>query len=120
MTKPAARIDDAHDCSDHAGGKITKGSHNVFIENIAAARVGDKSECKTGDDNCIAAGSSTVFINGKAAARQGDAMNHGGNIVNGASNVFIGSAGNKVCFGDKGIIHIGGNGNSVFIGGRSS
>lgn len=117
MTQPAARIDDAHDCVNHVGGKITKGSHNVFIENIAAARVGDKSKCKTDDSNYIAAGSSTVFINGKSAARQGDAMDHGGNITSGADNVFIGSGGGKVCFGDKGVIHIGGNGNPIFIGG---
>ncbi len=46
--KPAARVDDTHQCDKHTGVKIIKGSSNIFINNKPAARLGDPAKCKTG------------------------------------------------------------------------
>jgi len=115
--KPAARVDDEHECHKHGGNKIIEGSPNVFINNKSAARVGDHAACKiTGEKTKIKSGSSSVMINGKPAARQDDSTDHNGKITSGSSNVMIGSGGNPVNFGSKGTINIGGNGKAVNIG----
>ncbi|OJI38722.1 PAAR motif protein [Vibrio vulnificus] len=51
-----------------------------------------------GPPDSIKQGSSSVFINGKPAARMFDATNHGGVIISGSPNVFIGDAG---CYPDS-------------------
>lgn len=114
--KPAARIDDTHHCDKHGGEKIIEGSPNVFINNKPAARKGDHAKCKTGEKTVIELGSSSVMLNGKPAARQDDSTDHDGKITSGSGNVMIGSDGNSVNLGDKGIINIGGNGKTVNIG----
>ncbi|PKF76522.1 hypothetical protein CW749_26725 [Vibrio sp. vnigr-6D03] len=98
MSKPAARVGDAHSCPDktgkipHVGCPVAAGSSNVFINSMPAARQGDMAPC-IGPPDSISAGSSSVFINGKPAARMGDGTAHGGVIASGSGNVFIGDAG---------------------------
>lgn len=93
--RPAARITDMHICPaetgpvPHVGGPVIQGSPNVFINNLPAARVGDVAFCN-GPPDTIMEGSPTVFINGRPAARMGDKTIHGGLIVGGSPNVFIG------------------------------
>lgn len=96
MGKPAARQGDMHICPKvepgpvpHVGGPILEGSTDVLINGLPAARVGDAALC-VGPADKISSGSSTVFINGKPAARMGDSCAHGGKIIIGSSNVFIG------------------------------
>ena len=94
-SKPAARVTDMHTCSEttsqvpHVGGPIVSGSPNVFINGRSAARVGDIATCN-GPLDKISEGSASVFINGKPAARMGDRTEHGGVVIIGSSNVFIG------------------------------
>lgn len=120
MSKSAARKGDGHFCLkkdsgvSHVGGQISAGSGDVCINDKPAARVGDPAKCH-GPDDKIVAGSSTVFIDGKSAARAGDATDHGGKITEGSGNVFIGSGGNPVYLGGKGMVKIGSKG-QVFIG----
>ncbi|MBD1558310.1 type VI secretion protein [Vibrio sp. S9_S30] len=85
MSKPAARVGDAHSCPSktgrvpHIGCPVAAGSSNVFINSLPAARQGDLAPC-IGPPDSISAGSSSVFINGKPAARMGDGTAHGGVI----------------------------------------
>ncbi|MBN8104161.1 PAAR domain-containing protein [Vibrio vulnificus] len=103
MSKPAATIGHNHLCPKktgkipHVGGPITTGSSNVMINGVPAARKGDSMVC-VGPPDSIKQGSSSVFINGKPAARMFDATNHGGVIIGGSPNVFIGDAG---CYPDS-------------------
>ncbi|WP_255202820.1 PAAR domain-containing protein [Vibrio vulnificus] len=102
MSKPAATIGHNHLCPKktgkipHVGGPITTGSSNVMINGVPAARKGDSMVC-VGPPDSIKQGSSSVFINGKPAARMFDSTNHGGVIIGGSRNVFIGDAG---CYPD--------------------
>ncbi|MCU8517489.1 PAAR domain-containing protein [Vibrio vulnificus] len=68
-----------------------------MINGVPAARKGDSMVC-VGPPDSIKQGSSSVFINGKPAARMFDATNHGGVIIGGSPNVFIGDAG---CYPDS-------------------
>ncbi|EIX4873559.1 TPA: hypothetical protein I7725_04390 [Vibrio vulnificus] len=103
MSKPAATIGHNHLCPKktgkipHVGGPITTGSSNVMINGVPAARKGDSMVC-VGPPDSIKQGSSSVFINGKPAARMFDSTNHGGVIIGGSPNVFIGDAG---CYPDR-------------------
>ncbi|ELX8649380.1 PAAR domain-containing protein [Vibrio vulnificus] len=103
MSKPAATIGHNHLCPKktgkipHVGGPITTGSSNVMINGVPAARKGDSMVC-VGPPDSIKQGSSSVFINGKPAARMFDSTNHGGVIIGGSPNVFIGDAG---CYPDS-------------------
>ncbi|GMQ49290.1 PAAR domain-containing protein [Vibrio sp. 10N] len=98
MGKPAARIGDHHQCPEttakvsHIGGPVAAGSSSITINGMPAARKGDKLIC-VGPPDTIKEGSSSVFIDGKPAARMGDGTAHGGQIVAGSANVFIGNAG---------------------------
>jgi uncharacterized Zn-binding protein involved in type VI secretion len=58
--KPAARVDDQHECGYwyHGTGTITKGSERTFIEGKAAARVGDTTSCGA----TIVSGSETTLV----------------------------------------------------------
>lgn len=92
---PAARVMDMHVCPmvtgvvPHVGGPIAKGAATVFIGFMPAARVGDMVTC-VGPPDTIVKGSATVFIEMMPAARVGDSTVHGGTIVMGCPNVFIG------------------------------
>ncbi|EPN4990844.1 toxin VasX [Vibrio vulnificus] len=68
-----------------------------MINGVPAARKGDSMVC-VGPPDSIKQGSSSVFINGKPAARMFDSTNHGGVIIGGSPNVFIGDAG---CYPDS-------------------
>ena len=77
---------------DFAGGSVTSGSDNVFINGAGAARVGDTiGEHGIGehDNAVILSGSPTVFINGIPMARAGDVASCG-KILSGSDNVFSG------------------------------
>lgn len=98
MSKPAARVGDAHTCPmvtgtvPHVGGPIVQGDPTVLIEGMPAARVGDLVTCN-GPPDTIAMGSRSVFIGGRPAARMGDTTAHGGVIIGGSGTVFIGDEG---------------------------
>lgn len=76
--------------ADTAGGRVTSGSSNVFVNGNAAARIGD-SIAPHGDsphNNArMEEGSSTVFVNGIAVCRTGDSATCGHKST-GSSNVF--------------------------------
>ncbi len=97
MGKPAARLGDNHICPKvtakvpHVGGPVIAGSSNVFINGMPAARKGDRMIC-IGPPDSIDKGSASVAINGKPAARMGDKSAHGGVLVAGSPNVFIGDS----------------------------
>lgn len=97
MGKPAARLGDNHVCPKvtskvpHVGGPAVVGSPNVFINGMPAARQGDTMIC-VGPPDSVKGGSASVFINGKPAARMGDGTSHGGVILGGSGNVFIGDS----------------------------
>jgi uncharacterized Zn-binding protein involved in type VI secretion len=78
--------------ADSAGGVISGGSVNVFINTYAAVRVGD-SVTPHGiglhGSPQMAEGSSTVFVNGIALCREGDKANCG-HPASGSSDVFAG------------------------------
>jgi hypothetical protein len=78
--------------TDSAGGAISEGSPNVFVNGAAAVRIGDavtphgvgKHASPT-----MAEGSSTVFVNGIAVCRDGDAASCG-HTASGSGDVFAG------------------------------
>ncbi len=96
----AARVTDMHICPattgavPHVGGPILpiECSPNILINGLPAAMVGTMAQC-IGPPDTIAEGSATVFFNGRPAARMGDMTAHGGRIIIGSPNVFIGDAG---------------------------
>ena len=82
----------ARKTADSAGGAISGGSPNVFINSYAAARVGDSVTphgLPPHDSPTMAAGSSTVFVNGIKLCRDGDAATCG-HTASGSSDVFAG------------------------------
>lgn len=93
---PAARLHDAHQCPEftpsgqpHQGGPILHGSSNVFINGKPAARINDQTKCQQTIDT-IKTGSKTVRINNQAAARAEDMTQHGGVIIQGSPDVWMG------------------------------
>jgi uncharacterized Zn-binding protein involved in type VI secretion len=78
--------------TDVAGGAITQGSPDVFVENKPVARIGD---AVAGHGNpphaapVMAEGSGTVFINGIAVCREGDKATCG-HPTSGSGTVFAG------------------------------
>lgn len=85
--------DTGHD--DCAPTALVTASPDVFINGKAAGRQGDSYSphgCKVhpSHSGVISGGSDTVFINGKPAARIGDAVNCGGTVAEGSSDVWIG------------------------------
>lgn len=112
--QPAARLGDLHECADdgdypQADLKLKEGSSNILINGKSAVRVGDKLTCKVDQEPAVAEGSSTVLFNGKPAARFGDAIEKGGSINQGSSNVLIGDSGTKIKFGNGAKIKLGDN-----------
>lgn len=95
--KPAVRLGNNHECPStahgpHVGGPVTSlGCDSVLIEFLASARGGDIALCKVELD-VIVKGSGSVWIGGMPAARLHEACLHGGRVVQGARDVFIGGA----------------------------
>lgn len=95
--KPAVRLGNNHECPStahgpHVGGPVTSlGCDSVLIEFLASARGGDIALCKVELD-VIVKGSDSVWIGGMPAARLHEACLHGGRVVQGARDVFIGGA----------------------------
>lgn len=94
---PAARALDQHVCpavnpigTPHVGGPILMPvGANVLINSLPAAKQFDQCLC-SGPPDFIQGGSSNVLINSLPAARFLDATLHGGKILAGSANVFIG------------------------------
>jgi uncharacterized Zn-binding protein involved in type VI secretion len=78
---------------DSAGGIISGGSTDTFIEGYGAVRLGDSvtpHDSGDHDNNPVMVGcSSKVFINGKGAVRAGDPASCG-HSATGSSKVLIG------------------------------
>jgi uncharacterized Zn-binding protein involved in type VI secretion len=77
---------------DFAGGAISSGSSNVFIDGYSAVRVGDSVTphgLPPHDSPVMAQGSSTVFVNGIKLCRAGDLATCG-HAASGSSDVFAG------------------------------
>lgn len=97
MGKPAARINDTHNCPvtspvPHIGGPIIgSGATSVWIGGQPAAVNGNACACIGAADSIIT-GSAGVLIEGWPAARQGDLCAHGGSITSGCTTVLIGDA----------------------------
>ena len=78
---------------DSAGGLITTGSPNVFVDNYPLVRIGDKVAPHGPGAHASATmeyGSSTVFCNGIAVCRSGDAATCGDIGNPGSSDVSAG------------------------------
>ena len=96
MGFPAARMFDPHVCPmitvlvPHVGGPIIGPCFpQVMIGGMPAARVTDMCIC-VGPPDVIAQGSGTVMIGGSPAARMLDMTAHGGVIVFGHLQTWIG------------------------------
>ena len=93
--KPAVRLGNNHECPStdhgaHVGGPVVEiGCDSVLIEFLASARGGDIALCRVELD-VIVEGSGSVWIGGMPAARLHEACLHGGRVVQGAREVFIG------------------------------
>lgn len=98
MTRPAARLGDAHVCPmvtpgvppiPHIGGPIVAGAPTVLIGKMPAARVGATCVC-VGPLDAVAMGSFTVMTCKSPQARLGDLTAHGGTVVVGCPTVLVG------------------------------
>jgi uncharacterized Zn-binding protein involved in type VI secretion len=79
--------------TDSAGGAISEGSSNVFVNGAAAVRIGDDVTPHGVGPHAspkMAEGSSTVFVNGKGCGRIGDAISGCTSVAEGSFNVFAG------------------------------
>jgi len=97
MMLPAARLRDIHTCPesssgrDHEGGPIhAPGAKSVLFNHRAAARIGDVAICK-GPQDAVVTGNYTVLIEDSPAARLSDSTAHGGVIVTGSPDIFLGN-----------------------------
>jgi uncharacterized Zn-binding protein involved in type VI secretion len=109
---PAAILGDSHTCAlldgpkPHAGGVILPPCcPTVLIDFLPAAVAGNPVQCVSPAANAILLGSPTVYFGNKMAARMGDPTNHGGVIITGSSQVFIG--------GPVATVTIDGNGKKI-------
>lgn len=114
MSKPAARINDEHNCPKCdlrplGNGNIMTGSSNVKIGGQPAARLGDVIRCADGSKTKISQSHACVLINNKLAARRDDTTHHGGVIMTGFNTVLISNGEPFVLIGDLGTIEIGEN-----------
>lgn len=76
-----------------AGGLLTGGSTDVFIEGAGAVRLGDADASHGAGPHAaatMAAGSATVFVNGLKLCREGDAATCGHTGSGGATTVQAG------------------------------
>jgi uncharacterized Zn-binding protein involved in type VI secretion len=78
-----------HICTAHQGGPVTGEAKDVEINGQRAARGTDRAACM-GPMDFIVTGSATVKFNSKPAARLTSKTAHGGMVVLGSGNVFIG------------------------------
>ena len=114
MNKPAARINDKHNCpkrdlTPHGNGSIMTGSPNVKIGGQPAARLGDVIRCADGSKTKISQSHACVLINNKLAARRDDKTHHGGVIMTGFNTVLISNGKPFALIGDLGTVEIGEN-----------
>lgn len=90
-SQPAARLGDIDTGHPGAGPTpIITGSSDVKTNNKPAGRLGDKLKKHHKGTRVIVEGSGSVLINGRPAARVTDAINCGGVMNKGSSNVLIG------------------------------
>lgn len=93
--KPVARVGDNHKCpkktgsTPHIGGPVLKGSPISKANGMAVARVGDDVKCNSGTDK-IAQGVGPITADGKPIAKVNSQSAHGGVVVAGSPNVFVG------------------------------
>lgn len=99
--RPAARDGDLHVCPDqesgpapHVGGAISASASDVLINGQRTALVGDGASCQ-GPRSSVIEGSRGVFANSQSIARVGDPTDHGGRVVHGSGNVFVGHEGKQ-------------------------
>lgn len=114
MSKPAARINDKHNCPKHnpiphSNGSIITGSSNVKIGRQPAARLGDVIKCADGSKTKISKANACLLINNKPAARIDDVTDHDGIIITGFNTVLIADGEPFALIGDLGTIEIGEN-----------
>ncbi len=93
--KPVARVGDDHKCpkktgsTPHVGGPVLKGSPISKVNGMAVARVGDDVKCNSGKD-AIKQGVDAITMDGKPVAKVSSTSSHGGVIVKGSPNVYVG------------------------------
>jgi type VI secretion system secreted protein VgrG len=98
-SKPIARVGDDHKCPKkisgipHQGGPILQGSPVSTANNMAIARVGDKMHCRSGKD-VIKQGIPAILVDRKPIAKLNSKATHGGTIVAGSPNVYVGETKN--------------------------
>lgn len=85
--QPAARVGDTASCPKHGTVTIVTGEPTTICGGKPLARVGDKTSCGA----VITEGSSSVIFKGQYAAFLGCATSHGGKIISGSPDVFIGT-----------------------------
>ena len=97
--KPVATVGSMHVCPmcsgtvPHVGGPVTgPGQAGVLMNGKPVATVGDMCTCAAGSPDVIVTGNPNVLVNGKPIACVGDMTAHGGTIVQGESNILIGTA----------------------------
>lgn len=88
MKKPAARQGDVVVCP-HGTAPLGTTTTGLNIEGATAVQLGQRAEC-LGAGEIVVTAAKTVTWNGIPLARYGEHTTHGGSIVTGASQVFIG------------------------------
>jgi uncharacterized Zn-binding protein involved in type VI secretion len=90
MALPAARLRDLSACPAHGAGLVAQGADSVQANNQPLARASDQCACTAGPADTITTGSATVRANDRPAARVGSKTVHGGNVMTGSANVWVG------------------------------
>jgi uncharacterized Zn-binding protein involved in type VI secretion len=90
MALPAARLRDLSACPAHGAGLVAQGADSVQANNQPLARASDQCACAAGPADTITTGSATVRANDRPAARVGSKTVHGGNVMTGSANVWVG------------------------------
>lgn len=97
MPLRAARATDQHVCpltspAPHLGGPLVpKGDTQVLVEGLAVARLADLSPCAgAGQMDLLIEGAATVLVGGLPWCSETHLSVHGGVIMGGAAEVFIG------------------------------
>lgn len=89
--KPAARFSDPHTCPTHTGGPAQSSVHDVLINGLLAVGAGDVALCD-GPTDYVTTGAELALVRGKLMARVDSHTMHGGLVVDGSPNVFVGGA----------------------------
>ena len=90
MSLPAARARDISGCPAHGAGEVCQGAHTVQANNQPLARATDECLCAGGLPNALTTGSATVLANGLPVAHLGSRTRHGGAVLLGSPNVWVG------------------------------